>query len=79
MLPKVLITGEGSFIEKRNIIIPEAQAALDRLKYEIANETGFPLKGNKKDEMLSSQYGYMVKKMVADQEKLMADKIIIYN
>ncbi|PJJ28697.1 alpha/beta-type small acid-soluble spore protein [Lacrimispora celerecrescens] len=50
-------------------VIPEAREALDRFKYEIAEETGFPLKSNDYSKMTSYQYGYMVKKMIEEQEK----------
>ena len=55
-------------------IIPEAREALDRFKYEIAEETGFPIKSNDYSNMTSYQYGYMVKKMIQDAEKRMAGK-----
>lgn len=50
-------------------VIPEAKAALDRFKYEIAEETGIPVKNNDYAGMTSYQYGYMVKKMIEAQEK----------
>ncbi len=59
-------------MSKRNLI-PEAQAALDRLKYEIANEAGLPIKNNDYSEIPSYQYGYMVKKMIEDQKKQMIE------
>ncbi len=62
-------------MSKRNIIVPEARAALEQLKYEIANETGIPIKNNNSSEMTSYQYGYMVKKMIDAQEKQMTDEI----
>ncbi|WP_077610222.1 alpha/beta-type small acid-soluble spore protein [Clostridium sp. Marseille-P2415] len=58
---------------KKNII-PEAKAALNQFKYEIANETGLPVKNNDYSEMTSYQYGYMVKKMIEEQEKQMTEK-----
>ena len=48
--------------------VPEAKGALDKFKYEVASELGVPL---------SDGYnggGYMVKKMIEQQEKQMAGK-----
>lgn len=45
-------------------LVPEAQAALEQLKKEIANESGMPVNNNNYSEMTSNQYGYMVKKMI---------------
>lgn len=61
-------------MSKRNLV-PEAQAALDRLKYEMANEIGLPVKNNDFKEMPSSQYGNMVKKMIEEEKKQMKDKL----
>ncbi|WP_312432165.1 alpha/beta-type small acid-soluble spore protein [Lacrimispora sp.] len=55
-------------------VIPEAREALDRFKYEIAEETGFPLKSNDYGNMTSYQYGYMVKKMIEEQEKQIMER-----
>ncbi len=56
--------------------IPEAREALDRFKYEVANELGVPLKQGYNGDLTSYQNGsvggYMVKKMIQDQEKKMA-------
>lgn len=58
--------------------IPEAQEALDRFKYEVANEIGVPLKQGYNGDLTSKQNGsvggYMVKKMIQDAEKRMAGK-----
>jgi hypothetical protein len=58
--------------------IPEAQEALDRFKYEVANELGVPLKQGYNGDLTSKQNGsvggYMVKKMIQDAEKRMAGK-----
>ncbi|EXG86036.1 MULTISPECIES: alpha/beta-type small acid-soluble spore protein [Lacrimispora] len=55
-------------------VIPEAREALDRFKYEIAEETGFPIKSNDYSKMTSYQYGYMVKKMIEEQEKQIMER-----
>ena len=56
--------------------IPEAREALERFKYEVANELGVPLKQGYNGDLTSKQNGsvggYMVKKMIQDAEKRMA-------
>ncbi|WP_250278656.1 alpha/beta-type small acid-soluble spore protein [[Clostridium] colinum] len=56
--------------------IPEARAALDAFKYEVANEIGVPLKKGYNGDLTSYQNGsvggYMVKKMIEAQERHMA-------
>ena len=58
--------------------IPEARAALDQFKYEVANEIGVPLKKGYNGDLTSAQNGYvggyMVKKMIEAQEREMAEK-----
>ena len=58
--------------------IPEARGAMDRFKYEVANEIGVPLKDGYNGDLTSAQNGYvggyMVKKMIEAQEKQMAGK-----
>ena len=58
--------------------VPEAKGALDRFKYEVANELGVPLtngyNGNLTSKQNGSVGGYMVKKMIEEQEKKMAGK-----
>lgn len=58
--------------------IPEARAALDAFKYEVANEIGVPLKRGYNGDLTSYQNGsvggYMVKKMIEAQEKYMANQ-----
>ena len=56
--------------------VPEARAALDTFKYEVANEIGVPLKKGYNGDLTSYQNGsvggYMVKKMIEAQERHMA-------
>ncbi|HQD50069.1 MAG TPA: alpha/beta-type small acid-soluble spore protein [Defluviitaleaceae bacterium] len=56
--------------------VPEAKAALDRFKFEIANEIGVPLKQGYNGDLTSAQNGsvggYMVKRMIEQQEFQMA-------
>ena len=56
--------------------VPEAKGALDRFKYEGANEIGVPLKDGYNGDLTSRQNGsvggYMVKKMIEAQERQMS-------
>lgn len=58
--------------------VPEAREALERFKYEVANEIGVPLKQGYNGDLTSKQNGsvggFMVKKMIQDAEKRMAGK-----
>lgn len=63
---------------KNKAAVPEAMAALDQFKYEVANEIGVPLKHGYNGDLTSAQNGYvggyMVKKMIEAQEKEMAGR-----
>ncbi len=58
--------------------VPEAKGALDKFKYEGASELGVPLSEGYNGDLTSKQNGsvggYMVKKMIEQQEKQMAGK-----
>ena len=58
--------------------VPEAKSGLDKFKYEVANELGVPLSDGYNGDLTSKQNGsvggYMVKKMIEQQEKQMAGK-----
>lgn len=58
--------------------VPEAKTALDKFKFEVANELGVPLSdgynGNLTSKENGSVGGYMVKKMIEEQERQMAGK-----
>lgn len=58
--------------------VPEARAALEKFKYEVASEIGVPLKQGYNGDLTSAQNGYvggyMVKKMIEAQERKMAGK-----
>ena len=58
--------------------VPEAKGALDKFKYEVASELGVPLSDGYNGDLTSKQNGsvggYMVKKMIEQQEKQMAGK-----
>ena len=55
--------------------VPEAKGALNRFKFEVANELGVPLtdgyNGNLTSKQNGSVGGYMVKKMIEAQERSM--------
>ncbi len=59
-------------------VIPEAKSALNRFKFEVANELGVPLSDGYNGDLTSRQNGsvggYMVKKMIEAQERQMAGK-----
>ena len=56
--------------------VPEAKGALNRFKFEVANELGVPLtdgyNGNLTSKQNGSVGGYMVKKMIEAQERSMS-------
>ena len=56
--------------------VPEAKGALNRFKFEVANERGVPLtdgyNGNLTSKQNGSVGGYMVKKMIEAQERSMS-------
>ena len=58
--------------------VPEAKGALDRFKFEVANELGVPLtdgyNGNLTSKQNGSVGGYMVKKMIEAQERQMSGR-----
>ena len=62
----------------RSSSVPEAKSALDKFKYEVANELGVPLKNGYNGDLTSYQNGsvggYMVKKMIEAQEREMANR-----
>ena len=61
---------------RNRVEIPEAREALERFKFEVANELGVPLKKGYNGDLTSYQNGsvggYMVKKMIQEAEKRMA-------
>lgn len=61
-----------------SMMVPEAKEAMNRFKMEVANEIGVPLSegynGNLTSAQAGSVGGYMVKKMIEEQEKKMAGK-----
>jgi len=63
---------------KNKKAVPEAMAALEQFKFEVADEIGVPLKKGYNGDLTSAQNGYvggyMVKKMIEAQERSMAGK-----
>ena len=67
----------GSSSNNSNSVnVPEARAALDNMKYEIASELGINLKQGYNGDLPSRQAGsiggYMVKRMIEQQERQMS-------
>lgn len=58
--------------------VPEARAALDKFKFEVANELGVPLKEGYNGDLTTRQNGSvggeMVRQMIRRQEEQMKDK-----
>lgn len=63
---------------RNRVEVPEAREAMDRFKFEVASELGVPLKHGYNGDLTSYQNGsvggYMVKKMIREQERIMAGK-----
>ena len=64
--------------KSNRVSVPEARGALNNMKYEIANELGINLKQGYNGDLPSRQAGYiggyMVKRLVEQAEKQMANK-----
>ena len=60
------------------IVVPDAKEAMNKFKMEVASELGVNLKQGYNGDLTSRQNGsvggYMVKKMIEEQEKQMAGK-----
>jgi hypothetical protein len=65
-------------VSSKKHAVPEAKAAMDQFKFEVANEIGVPLSKGYNGDLTSSQNGsvggYMVKKMIEAQQTKMAGK-----
>ena len=72
------MSNNNSSGNSNRINVPEARAAMEQFKFEVANEIGVPLKKGYNGDLTSAQNGYvggyMVKKMNEQQEKMMAEK-----
>ena len=82
MYKKIPVCSKEEFLmankSSNTAAVPEAKGALDKFKYEVASELGVPLtdgyNGNLTSKQNGSVGGYMVKKMIEEQEKQMAAK-----
>ena len=58
------------------VVVPQAKEAMEKFKYEVANEIGVPLKQGYNGDLTSAQNGYvggyMVKKMIERAEQEMS-------
>ena len=72
------MSNNNSSGNSNRINVPEARTAMEQFKFEVANEIGVPLKKGYNGDLTSAQNGYvggyMVKKMIEQQEKMMAEK-----
>ena len=72
------MSNNNSSGNSNRINVPEARAAMEQFKFEVANEIGVPLKRGYNGDLTSAQNGYvggyMVKKMIEQQEKQMSGK-----
>ena len=72
------MSNNNSSGNSNRINVPEARAAIEQFKFEVANEIGVPLKRGYNGDLTAAQNGYvggyMVKKMIEQQEKMMAEK-----
>ena len=71
-------TTQSSSSKSNSINVPEARAAMDNMKFEIASELGINLKPGYNGDLPSRQAGYiggyMVKRMIEQQERQMSGK-----
>ncbi len=69
--------GTSSNSNQNRVVVPEARQALDNMKYEIAGELGINLKKGYNGDLPSRQAGYiggyMVKRLIENAEKSMAN------
>ena len=70
------MSNQNSTSGTNNMAVPEAKAALNRFKEEVASELGVPLKDGYNGDLTSRQAGSiggeMVKKMIMKQEQQMS-------
>ena len=74
----ISMTNQNSKSGTNSMAVPEAKSAMNRFKEEVASELGVNLKDGYNGDLTSRQNGsvggYMVKKMIEQQEKQMAEK-----
>ena len=70
------MSNQNSTSGTNNMAVPEAKAAMNRFKEEVASELGVPLKDGYNGDLTSRQAGsiggQMVKKMIMKQEQQMS-------
>lgn len=70
------MANQNSTSGTNNMAVPEAKAAMNRFKEEVASELGVPLKDGYNGDLTSRQAGSiggeMVKKMIMKQEQQMS-------
>ena len=70
------MTNQNSSSGSSSMAVPEAKAAMNRFKEEVASELGVPLKDGYNGDLTSKQAcsidGEMVKKMIMKQEQQMS-------
>lgn len=70
------MSNQNSTSGTNNMAVPEAKAAMNRFKEEVASELGVPLKDGYNGDLTSRQAGSiggeMVKKMIMKQEQQMS-------
>ena len=63
---------------QQKVNVPEARAALDNMKFEIARELGINFKQGYNGDLTSREHGYvggyMVRRLIEQAEKQMAGK-----
>lgn len=76
---KNLLKGGSAMARNNNAVVPEARAALNQMKTEIANELGLANYANVDKGNLTSRQngyvgGYMTKRLVESAERSLAGK-----
>ena len=70
------MSGSNSGSNTSKMAVPQAKEAMNRFKQEVASEIGVPLKEGYNGDLTSRQNGsvggYMVKKMIEQQERQMS-------
>ena len=70
------MSNNNSSGNNNKINVPEARAAMEQFKFEVANEIGVPLKKGYNGDLTSAQNGYvggyMVKRLIEQAEQQMA-------
>ena len=72
------MSNNNSSGNSNRINVPEARAAMEQFKFEVANEIGVPLKKGYNGDLTSAQNGYvggyMVKRLIQQAEKQLSSQ-----